>query len=616
MPLLEESPEQQPAPSPSRLVWLWPAAAALCFLAAAALALLHFREKPAAAPEQVRFQIPVGVAARSVEFQISPDGRKLAFIVQAPDGIARVWVHSLDSVEAHPLPGTESPAYLPIFWSPDSRYIGFATGAKLMKIDAAGGPAQTICDVLDGGAVGGSWNRDGTIIFGTNAGRHSLMRVSPDGGTASPVTRVEASRNEIQHDHPSFLPDGRHFIYTRLSRTPENSGIYVGSLDAKPEEQSLKRLVATESSAEYVPSRDGADGFLLFLREGTVMEQPFDSRRLELAGAPITVAEQVGVYVDKSFFSASASGVLVYRNGEGPLNRRLTWEDRRGNILATIGEPAVYIDAALSPDGKRAVTWQTIADAGGVSNLLNRDLWILDFARGAESRFTFGPLRNESPVWSPDGSRIVFASNRMGELDLYQKPADGSKDEELVLRSAENKTPTSWSHDGRFLMYTVRDPKTKNDLWVLPDPEAPGSAQAKPFLRTEANETEGAFSPDGHWVAYVSDESSRREIYVRGFPSGGKWLVSQGGGAKPQWRNDGKELFYFAPDGTGMSVDVTVGAVFQSGAPKPLFRLPSGATALAVSGDGQRTLVAVPAGEQSTQPPFNVILNWQAGLKK
>ena len=606
--LLEDAPPPaaQTAPSPSRLGWV--AAVVVLALALAALAFVHFREKPAAAPNPVRFQIPVGVAARNVEFEVSPDGRKLAFIAQgAADGMSRVWIRSLDSLEAHPLPGTESAVFLPIFWSPDSRYIGFGTRNKLMKIDIAGGPAQTVCDVFDGNPVGGSWNRDGTIIFGTNAGRRSIMRVSAGGGTASPLTTLDDSRSEITHNQPVFLPDGRHFIYLRRSRTPEYGGVYIGSLDAKPEAQSLNRLAPTGSSPEYSPSPGGGVGWLLFLRDGTLVAQPFDRTRLELADEPIPVAEQVGTFIDRSFFSASENGVLVYRNAVRAVDLQLTWQDRNGKTLGTVGEPGLY--AVLSPDGKKAVVTRE------ESNALNHDLWMLDLARGGASRFTFAPLRNDYPVWSPDGSRIIFTSNREGPANLYEKPADGSKDEELVLKSAENKIPTSWSRDGRFLLYTAADPKTKNDLWVLPDPGTPGS-QPKPFLRTEFNEVQGAFSPDGRWVAYVSDESGRNEVYVRGFPAGGKWLVSQGGGSKPEWRTDGKELFYSAPEGTEMSVDVIAGAAFQAGAPKPIFRLPPGATALAIDGDGQRILVSTPTGEQATQPPFTVILNWQAGLRR
>jgi eukaryotic-like serine/threonine-protein kinase len=586
--------------------WIWPSVAALLFVAGGALALAYFWKKPAEDVSTVRFQIPIEAPARNVEFDVSPDGQKLAYVVQGPDGISRVWIRSLDSLSAYALRGTESAAFLPVFWSADSRYVGFASPTKLMKIDIAGGQPQTICDLVDGGAIGGAWNEDGVIIFGTNSGRRSLMRVSADGGTATPVTAIDQARGEIQHHHPTFLNDGRHFIYLSVSRAAENSGVYVGSIDAKPEENGRKRLVATGFSPAWVRGSNT----LLYLLDGSLVAQHLDEKRFDLSGEPVTIARDIGAFADRSFVAVSRNGVLVYRGDTKGADRQLVWMDRNGQVQSVRSEAANWVGGALAAGGGFAALTTGAA-------VIHQDLWVLDFAHGSQSRFTFGPLASQSPVWSPDGTNIVFTSNREGPFDLYRKGANGARDEEPLIKSAYNKRPTSWSHDGRFLMYTVNDPKTRGDIWVLPDPGVvPG--RPVPFLQTQFNETQGQFSPDGRWVAYESDESGRDEIYVRGFPSspsGGKWLVSTAGGVNPAWRNDGRELFYFAPDGTEMSAEVTPAQVFKAGDPKALFRLPAGSAALAIAADGQRALVAIPNKEQAAQSPFNVVLNWRPESK-
>jgi eukaryotic-like serine/threonine-protein kinase len=588
---------------------------------AVALAFVHFREKLAPPTESVRFEIPVpekASLATAGSFALSPDGRQFAFAATGSDGFKRLWVRSLDSLEVRSLPGSESTTYIHFFWSPDGRYIAFDAGEKLKKIDVSAGSTETLCD-LSGNAVGGSWNRDGVIIFGSPS--RGLMRVSAVGGSASPLTVLDSSRSESRHLHPSFLPDGRHFIYLRISSTPENSGIYVGSLDAKPEEQDSKRLLATVFGAAYVPSSDDALGQLLFIRDGTLMFQPFDTRRLELVGEPVTVAGQVGSYLNDGFFSASATDVLVYRAGGGEAYQ-LTSFDQQGKVLGTAGEPGTYITLALSPDGTRAAVSRI-----DPTSVTAAALWLVDLSRGTSTRFTFGPSAAQYGTWSPDGSRVIFASSSGGVNDLYEKPASGVKDEELLLKSSESKYPTSWSRDGRFLLYTMPDTKTtKYGLWVLP---LEGDKKPFPFLRTELNNYEGHFSPDGRWVAYVSDESGREEIYVRTFSpdstaaasdTGGKWLISTGGGHGPRWRGDGKELYYLAPDGKLMAVEIATNPEFRAGAPKALFQTPpqsslSGASSWDLMPDGNRFLFWAPV-EQVAQAPFRVVLNWQAGLKK
>ncbi len=580
-------------------------------------AFTHFRETPPASAEPVLFQIPLPeklTLPASGAFALSPDGRKLAFAAAGSDGVERLWVRALNSLEARPVRGSESIAPIPFFWSPDSRFIAFDTGGKLKRIDISGDRPETVCELIGSAVVGGSWNRDGVIIFGTVGG---LKRVSADGGSASPLTVLDPSRDESRHIFPSFLPDGRHFIYVRRSTTSENSGVYVGSLDVKPEEQSLKLLVGTDFGPAYVPSPNSNFGQLLFVRDGALMAQPLDALRLNLSGEPVVVAEDVRTYLNYPLFSISSNGVLVYKAGGGQ-NQQLTWLDREGKTLGIAEEANLYNSVSLSPEGTRVVVSRTNAQEP------NSGLWLLDVTRGTSTRFTFDSSISAYAVWSPDGNRIIFASNRGGTSNIYLKLASGVKDEELLLKSGGDKYPDSWSRDGRFLMYETRDPKTKYDLWVL---RLDGDKKSFPFLRTEFNEQDGQFSPDGRWVAYVSDESGRREIYVRSFSpdstdagTAAKRLISNDGGMDPRWRGDGAELFYIAPDAKLMAVEVRTKPVLQAGDPKALFQAPpQGGTDLSaqwdLTPDAKHFLFVTPAA-QTTSAPFTVVLNWQAGLKK
>jgi DNA-binding winged helix-turn-helix (wHTH) protein/Tol biopolymer transport system component len=606
--------------------WLAWGAVAVLLVAFAALSLIHFRERPLV-PTPVQFQIsPSGRMLPADAFAVSPDGRHLAFAATGSDGIARLWIRNLDSLEVRVL-SDSYPAFStgglvavvgPLFWSPDSRFIGFQSGGKLEKIEISGGPAQALCDV-QGTVVGGSWNRDGVIVFadlGSADSTGGLMQVSAAGGVASPLTTLDRSRKEFVHVLPSFLPDGRHFLYLRDSSSPETSGAYVGSINTKPEEQDSKRLLATTAEPVYVPSSDSDSGQVLFLRQRTLMAQPFDAHRLEPFGEAVPIAEHVGSYLDYGFFSASSNGVLVYRSDAGQIYQ-LTWLDQQGKVLATVAEPDRYNNMALSPDGRRVAVSRTNPE-----NTPNWDVWLLDVGRNRSTRLTYEQLRATFPVWSADGSSIIFGSERAGGINLYLKLASGAGDERLLLKSSDGyKYATSSSRDGRFLLYTAINPKTKSDLWVLP---SNGDHKPIPFLRTDFNERSGQFSPDGHWIAYISDESGGNEIYVRKFSSSsaqgswdsdGKWLISKGGGTGPRWRGDGKELFYVASDGKLMSVDIRAKPVFEAGAPRPLFQLPPGFLGGDVTADGRHFLIGVPVA-QSASVPFTVVLNWQTILKK
>ena len=610
--------ETASVPLQTHRCWLAWGAVAVFVVAFVAVSFIHFREKPLVSA-LVQFQIsPSGSLLQGLTFAVSPDGRHLAFAATGSDGIARLWIRDLDTLEVRVLSGSTASVIFrivvpPFFWSPDSRFIGFQSGGKLAKIEISGGPAQTVCDV-QGTIVGGAWNREGVIVFADNT--RGLMQVSAAGGVASPLTTIDPSRKEIVHVLPSFLQDGRHFLYERTSSTPENSGVYIGSLNTKPEEQNSRRLLASTSGPVYVPSSDSDSGQVLFLRQGTLMAQPFDARRLELSGEAVPVAAQVGSFIDYGFFSASSNGVLVYRTGAG-LDYELTLLDRHGRVLGTVAEPGRYNSIALSPDGRRVAVSRTNPESTP-----SWDVWLLDLERNMSTRLTYNQVRATFPVWSADGSSVIFGSIHGGETNLYLKSASGAGDQQLLLKSTGGEQyATSSSRDGRFLLYTVENPQTKSDLWVLP---LEGDRKPAPFLRTEFNETSGQFSPNGRWIAYTSDESGRDEIYIREFSSGsaqgsgdaaGRWLISKGGGTGPRWRGDGKELFYVASDGKLMSVDISPKPVFEAGAPRPLFQLPPGFIGVEVTADGRRFLIGVPAAQRASAP-ITVVLNWQTALKK
>jgi Tol biopolymer transport system component len=593
-------------------------AAGVVTVIAAAVAFVHFREQPPVA-ELTRFQIPLPVNARPAgpfpPQEVSPDGRKLAFVAAGADGKRQLWIRSLDSLEARLLPGIE-PALAVPFWSYDSRFIAFLSADhKLKKVDVLGGPAQTLCVAT--AVWGGSWGRDGEILYAEGPPL-GVMRVSAAGGTPTAVTALDPARQENLHEFPKLLPDGRHFLYFRYSTTPGNNGIYVGAMDAKPSQQSSKPLLVNDTDPEYyVPSGNSGSGYLLFYREGTVLAQAFNPNKLELSGDPVPVGEQVGVYGGLyGFFSASTSGVLIFVGGSPAGNVQLTWFNRDGKNLGTVGEPGFFRTLALSPDGKLAAVNRYD------SSLLGRgNLWLFNLTRGgAPTRFTFDASQDENPVFSPDGSRIVFMSTRDGAPNLYQKLTSGIKDEEPLLKSDQAKFPSSWSRDGRFLLYTVASPKTTGDIWILP---MDGSRKASMlFQGTEFSETDAQFSPDGRWIAYDSDESGRIEVYVREFSLGSdgkpeptpKHQISNGGGSGPVWGEDGKQLFYMAPDrATIMSAEITTKPAFESLPGKVLFQLPAGVTTGA--GGGNRLLVAVPVTQSGPQQ-FTVVMNWQAGLRR
>jgi Tol biopolymer transport system component len=583
------------APSRSRLGSAGWVLAGLVVVAAAVLAFVHFREKPSS--EQVlRFIVPPekGVFSSVSIPAVSPDGRHVAYVTLV-DGKTQLWVRDLDSLASRLL-FTEN-ARLP-FWSPDSRTIGFFAGGKLRKIDASGGPALPLCDSRP---YGGTWNGNGTILFTPSAGS-PIFRVSAAGGAPVAVTSLDKASGEVGHYLPWFLPDGRHFLYTVRSNDEEKTAIYIGDLESRE----LRQLMLAKSKAIYA-----RPGYLLFLREHTLMAQPFDAGKLQTTGDALPMAEQVdtqgtaGLYGQ---FSASQNGVLAYTSGAIFQGEQFTWFDRSGKILGTVGGPAEVSWPAISPDGK-TVAFQRRDEQSGLY-----DIWLHDLARGTDSRFTFNSRDNEAPIWSPDGNYIAFSSDRSGSFGVYRKGAGGTGQDELVDGHTFNAVPTGWSPDGRYLLEEAGGPPTSADIWVAPMGSGSSGGKPRPYLQTEFNEGHGKVSPNGRWLTYVSDETKKTEVYVMTFPHpGGKWQISTNGGAPPAWSRDGRELFYFSADNKMMAVEIKAsGNKLEAGVPHALFDLLP--RAFDVSREGKFLIPT--AVVKIAAVPMTVIVNWPAGLKK
>jgi Tol biopolymer transport system component len=590
--------------SRERFAWALAALALVTLLAAVAV-IVAGRRAPAPASEPIQFVMlpPVNASfSNDVSAQaVSPDGRQIAFVASAANATTQLWIRRLDSLDARALAGTEGAA-MP-FWSPDSRSVGFFAGGKLKRVDVISGPPQTLADASF--PLGGSWNRDGVIVFGAAFGS-PLFQVPAGGGAVTPVTTLDATTRGVVHNSPSFLPDGRHFFFV-VGTGPAASTLYVGSLDSKD----ARLVLRSDSAGVYSPS-----GHVLFLRESTLMAQPFDLASLSTRGEAIVVAEGVGKFFSAITFTVSDTGILVYRTA-GAARTRLLWVNRAGQAQVEGAAAGVYQEMSLSPDGTRAA----FARPGQADT----DVWLTDLDRRITSRFTFRPPMNNVPIWSPDGRQIVFASARDGNLGLYQRASDASGPEAVLLRLNAQPflIPSDWSADGRFLAFYRTDPKTQLDIWTLPmgsqGDVAAGTRTPVPFLHADYNESEGQFSPDGRWIAYVSDESGTSQVYVQSYPTpAGPRQVSPTGGTQPRWRRDGKELFYLAPDRKLMALTVRTGATFDADAPRALFQtalnLSELRQAYSVSSDGQRFLLNTPVDTAS--PPMTVVLSWPALLKK
>jgi serine/threonine protein kinase len=597
------------AVTPPRAVWpAWSTAALLLLvtLLTVPAALVHLREKPGTG-SPLLFQLPPPDETRVTSPALSPDGRMLAFIGTTRDGSDRLWVRSMNSLEPKALIGTEGVRGVP-FWSWDSHFLLFTSAGKLKKFEISAGATQTICDMPDA-LAGGFWDPDNRIVFGTfQAG---LSQVDVSGRICQALTTLDLSRQERSHGFPILLQDRKHFLYTVAAATIENSGIYVGSLDSKPSDRTDKKLLPYSSWLSYIPSQDPTTGHLLSIRASALVAQQFSVKHLELTGDVEPIA--TGLTDAFTGVSASENGTLIYQT-VGVQVRQLTWLDRQGKVLGTAGSSGLYNRLALSPDGR-----QVAVQVGNENQPSN--LWLMEFQRGTTTRFTFGPNTDVDPLWFSDGSRIVFSSNHDGHFNVYEKAAGGGGSEEAILRSSDNKFITDISRDGRWLLYTQNGRTTGNDLWSFP---LRGDRKPLPYVNTEFAERLGQFSPDGHWVAYISNESGRFEVYVRPFPiiaGGGKWMISSGGGTQPRWRRDGKELFFISPDGKLVAVEVRQIPEFQVGSPKPLFQTQIWGAGGVTNGhrwdavpDGQRFLIN--SATATAPSSITVVLNWQAGLKK
>ena len=592
----------------ARVWWPWLGLAAV--LTVGALWFFAVDQPPrATAPDSlVQFQESVtGRLAESGMFSVSPDGRHLVFAAEGADGVLRLWSRTMSALEPVPLPGTEVFKIIPpVVWSPDSRFIAFDAGGVIKKVSLDGGAPQTVCEHVST-AVGGSWNRDGDILLGNAFG--GLVRCSASGGPVTRVTVAEDPEHE-RHIFPSFLSDGRRFIYLRVSRSkPEVSGIYVGELSGEsPSHQ--ERLITTGFGAAYVPAADSAPGAIVFSRDGALFAQRFDERALSMIGDPLRLADHIGSFLDGAYFSASAK-TLIYRAPDP--DYQLTWFDRQGRELERLDKPARLGGVALSPDGTRALV--SIAAPQGTAN---QDLWLFDLPRGPlPRRVSSGPALEFSMVWQTN-DRFVFGSSG-GASGVYWQGVDGER--QLLFKTGRAERPTSISPDGRLLLYsTLGEMGTGIDVWVRVAERA--SAAARPLLHGEHDQGPALLSPDQRTIAYVSNESGPNEVFVTGLhvdsvagavSTSETIRISEGGGFSPRWRADGRELFYLTPDGSVMAIEAGMTHEFRPGAAKRLFTMRGVQPEWGVAPDGTRFLFAVPV---SPPPPFHVIYDWQTLLTK
>jgi Tol biopolymer transport system component len=565
-------------------LWAW---AAFATLLALVVGFLFFRQAPPV-ERSLRYTIAAPENGAVHSFAISPDGRHLAIAASA-NGRQQLWLRALDALQAQPMPGTDEAMYP--FWSPDNRYIGFFAQGKLKKVAASGGPAQSLCNAPAG--LGGAWNSEDVIVFSPDANGVALQRVSAAGGVPADVTKTKGS-----YRFPRFLPGGRRFLYSVAIDTADKDGVFVGSLDGNEN----RRILADVTSAQFAPSASGGRvGHILFVRDNTLMALPFDAASAQTSGDAFPVAE--GISTANRYWApvtVSEDGVMLYaiRGGAGGSNQ-IVWFDRAGKLLGPVGDPGVVLMPSISPDEKMIA--YTRLGAGGVAD-----------------------------IWLRKGDRIVYTSVRSGPPNLFRRAVNGSGPDEPLLPGTTANSE-QWSRDGRFIVYRGTDPQTKQDIWVLPvDDHAQPEGKPMAFLHSDFNELQGQLSPDSRWMAYTSDESGQREVYVRPFSAAqGLWRISTAGGDQPRWRGDTRELFFAGADGKMMAVAVNAAPSsngsakrsIESGPPVPLFEshivtASNNSSQYDVTADGKRFLVVTNNAATGALPPLTVWVNWLAGLKR
>jgi len=529
----------------------------------------------------------------NASISLSPDGTTLVYAGNERGGAGGLFVRPLDSLTAQPLAGTAGATYP--FWSPDGRQIGFFADRKLKRIPSTGGAVQTVCDAEDG--RGASWGADGTIVFSPRP-RAGLSAVPASGGT--PTTLTTPEEGVFTHRNPHFLPDGKRLLFFSGSNTGDaHNGIYSVDLASRK----IERVLAVDSEGIPLDS-----GHLIVVRNGNLMAQKLDTASLTLSGEAVPIAENVqfNTFRYTGTYTISSKGLLVFQTGAIQGDNQLTWYDAMGNKLSTVGEPASFwLAMAISPDGRRASAAIRHPDGGS-------DVWMYDLNRGIGTRFTMGENNALVPLWSPDGRQLAYIN---GAGSLYARAVDGSAPERKIFEEDSSLIPTDWSPDGSLILYsTQQSAKTGTDLRVV---TVTGEAKSTPFLEGTANEEWGVFSPDGRWVAYLSDESGRSEVYVQSFPAGGgKWQVSASGATWVEWTGTGKEVYFGDRDGKAFAVPVTVkGAGIEIDAPRPLF---DGKTLPVVTGaftaDGARYLAAAQLSG-NVGPVLTLVTNWTSMLQ-
>ena len=585
-----------PAAEPKRqraLAVLATVSTVLLVAAVIALAVLFVRREVEADP--IRFEVAAPNISNPREITISPDGRWLTFTASTDAGSA-IFLRRFESTKPELLIGTEG-ASSP-FWSPDSREIAFFSGGRIKKISVTGGSVQIICNAPN--LHGGTWNADGVILF-SSAG--VLNRTTSAGGERRPITVRDDSKQETGHMAPYFLPDGKRYLYVVYSPSPANSAIYLASLESNDR----TKLLVGQSKAVYANA-----GYLLFQKQGILFAQPFDVRAGSLTGEPLRVADEVSydALTSDAAFDVSGNGRLIYFSGEGPADdRQFVWYDRTGRRLGTETPPGLYTaNFDLTRDGTQVAVAQRDRQANKF------DIWLVDSARNLSRRLTFDPALspNGNVVWSPDGQRVAFASQRAGNRDIYEKNVNGVGTETALLATPLDEWPEDWSEDGRYLAYGRNTTQTNGGLFALP---LFGDRKPITIADTPFGEDEPRFSGDGRWVAYNSDESGMNQIYLVSFPATDqKRQVSTDGGVQPRWRRDGKELFYLGLDGRIMAVDLRIDSSIDTGVPRALFNTRLSVDPVrdqfAVTADGQRFLVQVPV-IKGAPTPITVLVNWR-----